>query len=481
MCLKIRGLAFFVVILFAVSASAGTADKFWDFENGADGWSAWGLPGGMTPEVISRIASISQEQPHQGKQCLMVRDELDNLNPYAVLAKPLAFEPDKKYVFRGWIRTDDKDHPMAEAGVAAEADDKATFLGITKIPLSAEWQEFVIIVDKIPPETKVLRPTVFVFDSPARNERSRKGAIYLDDLRFGEYTSSPVDLTKAANAGYKDETAGDGIGGWTDQGDNDARNLKPGALTHSSIPFTLLDPAKNNGKSVIALSNQGKFFAKQADVPLAAKFDWLYLLHTAAWAADKKTAGTLIFKYQDGTSERTAIICGSQVGDWWSGNADNAAALPMGDVCPMKNPVYFFISPIRNPQPLKETKSIALEAGTGEVIWLVLSMTTASGDNTLETSIAAKRDYRQWFNFDIKNRKSTNALVDLACLLDAPAGKHGFLQSKNGHFVFTDGTPGRFFGTNIHSVYTLDPAAEQAGAIADTLARYGINIVRFHL
>ena len=135
MRLKIWVLAFFVVVLSAPSGFAEAMDKNWDFENGADGWSAWGLPGGMTPEVISRIASISQEQPHQGKQCLMVRDELDNVNPYA------------------------------------------------------EWQEFVIIVDKIPPETKTLRPTVFVFDSPARDDRSRKGAIYLDDLRFGEYTS----------------------------------------------------------------------------------------------------------------------------------------------------------------------------------------------------------------------------------------------------------------------------------------------------
>jgi len=33
-------------------------------------------------------------------------------------------------------------------------------------------------------------------------------------------------------------------------------------------------------------------------------------------------------------------------------------------------------------------------------------------------------------------------LLDLSFLLDAPAGKHGFLQSKGGKFVFTDGTQG---------------------------------------
>ena len=485
MCFKPRFLAFFAVILFTVSASAGTADKYWNFENGLDGWSAWGLPGGKTQEVVNRIASVSTDTPHQGAQCLMVRDELEDINPYVVLRQPLVIAGGgKKYVLRGWIRTGDKDHSAASITFELEVDGK--YLGCmaaTKIPVSEEWQEFVVIIDKLPATAKEikLRPMVFVFALPEINDRTRKGTIYLDDLRFSEYAFSPVDLTKAANAGYKDEKADDNLGGWTDQGDNDVRNLKPGTLTHSSIPFTLLDPAKNNGKSVIALSHQGKFFVKQADISLAARFDWLYLLSTGAWASDKKPAGTLTFNYQDGTSDKTAVTCGSQVGDWWNGNADDAFALPMRDVCPMKNPVYFFIAPIRNPQPLKETKSIALEAEQGNVIWLVLGMTTASGDNTLETSIAAKRDYRQWFNFDIKNRKSPNALVDLACLLDAPAGKHGFLQSKNGHFVFADGTPGRFFGTNIHAVYTLDPTAEQAEAIADTLARYGINIVRFHL
>ena len=487
MCLKTGLLVFFTAISAAISGYAGTADKYWDFENGMDGWSAWGLPAGKTQEVVNRIATVSTDTPHQGAQCLLVRDELEDLNPYVVLRQPLVIAGGgKKYVFRGWIRTGDKDHSAASITFELEADGK--YLGCmsaTKIPVSEDWQEFVVIIDKLPATAREikLRPMVFVFASPEINDRIRKGTIYLDDLRFSEYAFSPVDLAKAANAGYKDEKAADNLGGWTDQGDNDVRNLKPGTLTHASIPFTLLDPAKNNGNSVIALSNQGKFFVKQADIPLTAgKFDWIYLLHTAAWAADKRTAGTLTFNYNDGTSEKIVITCGSQVGDWWGGSADNAFAMAMPNICPVKNPVYFFIAPVRNPQPLKDAKSIKLEAGVGEVIWLVTGITTASGENTLETSIAAKRDYRQWFNFDIKNRKSPKtALVDLSSLLDAPAGKHGFLQSKNGHFVFADGTPGRFFGTNIHAVYTLDPTAEQAEAIADTLARYGINIVRFHL
>ena len=46
MRLKIWVLAFFVVVLSAPSGFAEAMDKYWDFENGLDGWSAWGLPGG---------------------------------------------------------------------------------------------------------------------------------------------------------------------------------------------------------------------------------------------------------------------------------------------------------------------------------------------------------------------------------------------------------------------------------------------------
>ena len=34
-------------------------------------------------------------------------------------------------------------------------------------------------------------------------------------------------------------------------------------------------------------------------------------------------------------------------------------------------------------------------------------------------------------------------------VLDAPAGKHGFVKVKDGHFYFEDGTRARFWGTKI--------------------------------
>ncbi|HID06862.1 MAG TPA: hypothetical protein EYP10_06910, partial [Armatimonadetes bacterium] len=71
-------------------------------------------------------------------------------------------------------------------------------------------------------------------------------------------------------------------------------------------------------------------------------------------------------------------------------------------------------------------------------------------------------------------------LANMSNLLDPPAGKHGFLRvSHDGHFTFDDGTRMRFFGVNIARDSIFCTRDEIRNAVR-TLARTGINIVRFH-
>jgi len=45
-----------------------------------------------------------------------------------------------------------------------------------------------------------------------------------------------------------------------------------------------------------------------------------------------------------------------------------------------------------------------------------------------------------------------SCLCDMSYLLDAPAGRHGFLTTHpDGHFYWADGTRARFWGINISS------------------------------
>ena len=71
--------------------------------------------------------------------------------------------------------------------------------------------------------------------------------------------------------------------------------------------------------------------------------------------------------------------------------------------------------------------------------------------------------------------------IDFSFLLERPAGSHGFVTMKDGHFYFEDGKRARFWGVNIHSGKACFPTHAQAESIAKRLAQLGCNAVRMHL
>jgi hypothetical protein len=98
-------------------------------------------------------------------------------------------------------------------------------------------------------------------------------------------------------------------------------------------------------------------------------------------------------------------------------------------------------------------------------------------------------DPAQWRPFHVETKKeawlpveSSKAVaaasaLDASGLLEAPAGKRGFVTVKGGRLAFEDGTRARFFGVQL-----LPPVAfsepDRADALADRLARSGVNLVR---
>src|SRR5215475_4188871 len=73
--------------------------------------------------------------------------------------------------------------------------------------------------------------------------------------------------------------------------------------------------------------------------------------------------------------------------------------------------------------------------------------------------------------------------ADVSFLLDAPAGKSGFIGIRNGHFATADGKRIRFWGVHFTdwSRGSVEiPPKEDAPMWAATLARYGVNMVRLH-
>jgi hypothetical protein len=85
-------------------------------------------------------------------------------------------------------------------------------------------------------------------------------------------------------------------------------------------------------------------------------------------------------------------------------------------------------------------------------------------------------------DFPIDHFATTSAPSDVRFLLDAPAGRRGFIGVSGGHLATPDGTRFRFWGVNLAGWTTgsaLLPPHHDAEVYASTLARLGVNCVRF--
>ncbi len=85
-------------------------------------------------------------------------------------------------------------------------------------------------------------------------------------------------------------------------------------------------------------------------------------------------------------------------------------------------------------------------------------------------------------DFPVDHFATTASPIDVRFLLDAPAGKHGFIGVSGGHLVTPDGKRFRFWGVNLAGWTegsALLPPHHDAEVYASTLARLGINCVRF--
>jgi hypothetical protein len=83
-----------------------------------------------------------------------------------------------------------------------------------------------------------------------------------------------------------------------------------------------------------------------------------------------------------------------------------------------------------------------------------------------------------WFAFQ-PSKEVVPGVIDVDGWLDRPAGKHGGVRMVKDRFAFEDGTPVKFWGTNL-SYTSSAPDKETADFTAARFAKYGVNAVRMH-
>ncbi len=79
----------------------------------------------------------------------------------------------------------------------------------------------------------------------------------------------------------------------------------------------------------------------------------------------------------------------------------------------------------------------------------------------------------------LDGRAPFTGALNFSHLLDAPAGKHGFVRPCRGKLCFTNGERIRFFGTNLSGGACV-PDKDAADAFAGRIASMGLNMVRLH-
>lgn len=301
-------------------------------------------------------------------------------------------------------------------------------------------------------------------------------------MRYVPYEAKHVDMSSVMNMGFRDDVAEDRKGGWTDQGpDNDLSAMKSGRQTMNGISFQIVDPQKNHGKSCLAMKgNRRPYFVGSASIRVPEYSGrYLYLLNALAWAPPAETpAGKVIVHYKDGAKQTVLLKCGVDTGNSW-----NPRDLKNAKVVWKARNGSASIGLYATRIPLEEKNVTVLEFVSENQVWMILAATIGIFEDTIdERKDIVMRRNKDWVPLPYHFGTEKDSVADLSFLLDAPAGKHGFLNVKGDRFEFEKkpGSPVRFWGCNIaEGVHWFEQEADTRKML-DEIAARGYNILRLH-
>ncbi len=326
----------------------------------------------------------------------------------------------------------------------------------------------------------------YSFSVTVARKRAGAAGVQLAEMEVVKFT--PVDISGQCNMGFKEnDAADDGKGGWTDEGPggNDFRNFPPGEGNFAGVPFTILDPAQNNGKSCIVLGGQPKrHLPPEVVIPIRALAASVYFLHTAAWM-DSGVIGDYTIRYQDGSTIEIPLKYGQNITGWWNPVNTPESAVGWRGTAPRFSPVGINVFGWNNPHPEKEIASIHFRSGMLTCVPILAGITLSNQKVSLVRSEEKERrtDTRSWVPFVPAYKSVLDNALNISSQINrhAPAGKYGFVTVRNGRFEFENGERALFFGGSLPAAAPFPPTREEADNVAAYLAKIGCNIIRIHL
>ena len=211
-------------------------------------------------------------------------------------------------------------------------------------------------------------------DATGKNASDFQGFPPLRVPRIADADAKFISLEESANMGFADPVAGDGKGGWSDQGpENDLHLFPVGSQRFAGTLFRIADPAKNGGRAcvVVAKNPDLKFKPESRPVKLGCKVSRLLFLHTTAWS-DKNPIGSYRVEYESGATADIPLNIGENIGGWWNPSGQKLSKADCGwTVHDGKRLIGAFLFDWKNPHPQDPIRSVTLRSHGKTVIGLL--------------------------------------------------------------------------------------------------------------
>ena len=113
---------------------------------------------------------------------------------------------------------------------------------------------------------------------------------------------------------------------------------------------------------------------------------------------------------------------------------------------------------------------------------LAVFLLAVSGVSPTNAAADIAREGVDWVRFDYTRDIVPGSALDFSVRLDAPAGKHGWLNAVGDHFEFErlPGVKQRFYGVNVCMSMNVPDTHADADRLVDRLAAMGYNSLRIH-
>ncbi len=299
-----------------------------------------------------------------------------------------------------------------------------------------------------------------------------------------------LNLSAAANRGFVDEVAGDGEGGWSDQGpDSSLYKFVPGDAVFGGVPFRTIDPGKNNGRSVLVFEGTNdRNGLREAVIPVAseAATPWLalYLLHTGCWVRGKdKDVGTIEVQYAEGEPVVFRVASNHELNNWWNPNdCENGFVAYQEEHGHAVVGLYLSRFPL--PARRGPIRRVVLRTA-GQATWIVVGATLLEEDRPLPQrqpwTVEASEQWKPMDLSDVVVKPGT--ALDFSWLVEpGPAGQHGYVMiNAKGQLAFEKqpDKPLRFLG-GAQNIDLAGWTTEELEELAEQVRRAGYRMYRPH-